>query len=188
MAFIVEDGSGKVDATSYIDIAFADDYFTDRGNTIWLALSSEDKQVSLIKATDYIDKRFGPEFSGYPDNRDQRLQWPRDGACKRQGWWIQSDELPNELLWATAEYALQAAIAGELISQEEEEASASPKIGETIKVGPVTVSERFADNSSKSRVSGVDVISDSAIPEYPAADLLIAHLLRDVNDMDLLRG
>lgn len=188
MAFVVEDGSGKVDATAYIDVAFADDYFTDRGNTVWSALSEANKQISIIKATDFIDKRFGTEFSGHPDNRDQRLQWPRDGASKRQGWWIQSDEIPNELKWATAEYALQAAIAGDLIEQGETEPTAAPKIGETIKVGPVTVSERFADNSSKTRVSGVDVISDSSIPEYPAADLIISHLLRDVNDMDLLRG
>lgn len=188
MAFTVEDGSGLTNSTSYIDEAFADDYFTDRGNATWTALSSTAKQQSLIKATDYIDKRFGIQFSGHPNDRNQALQWPRYGACKQNGWWISSDEIPKELKQATAEYALQAAIAGELIDQGETESTAAPKVGETIKVGPVTVSEKFANNTSKTRLSGVDVISDSAIPEYPAADLIIAHLLESSDDIDLVRG
>jgi len=191
MAFVVEDGSGLDNATSYIDEAFADDYFSDRGNTDWATLSSTVKQQVLIKATDYIDKRFGIQFSGYPNYKTQRLQWPRYGACKQNGWWINSNgelSIPNELKWATAEYALQAALAGSLIEEGSTEATASPKIGETIKVGPVTVSERFSDSSSKARVSGVDVISDSSIPEYPAADLIIAHLLEPSGESDLFRG
>lgn len=188
MAFVVEDGSGLNNSTSYIDETFADDYFTDRGNTDWTGLSSTAKQQSLIKATDFLDKRFGMQFSGYPNDRNQALQWPRLEACRQNGWWIQSDEIPKELKQATAEYALQAALVGELIDQESTEATASPKIGETIKVGPVTVSEKFSDSSSKARVSGIDVISDSAVPEYPAADLLVAPLLTSADDNDLLRG
>lgn len=63
MAFIVEDGSGKKGATSYGTVAAFEAYMTDRGIDI-SAWTNEDKQACLVKATDYIDTRWGPHFKG----------------------------------------------------------------------------------------------------------------------------
>lgn len=188
MAFTVEDGTNVANSNSYVDLTFACEYFADRGETRWDSLSSQDQRVALIKATDYIDKRFGMQFSGHRNTRDQSLQWPRYGACYLEDWWISSDEIPKELKQATCEYALQAALTGGLITQESSGGTASPKVAETIKVGPVTVSEKYQDSSSQARVSGVDVISSSNIPEYPAADLLLQQLLNSSATDDLNRG
>jgi len=188
MAFTVEDGSKVAGANSYVDLEFACDYFADRGETRWDSMSSQDQRVALIKATDYIDKRFGMQFSGYRNTRDQSLQWPRFDACYQDDWWISSNEIPKELKQATCEYALQAALTGSLITQSSSSGTASPKVAETIKVGPITVSEKFADSSGDARQSGVDVISSSNIPEYPAADLLLQQLLGPSSDSDLVRG
>ena len=59
MAFIPEDGTGSATATSYIDVAYADEYFTDRTVTAWSSLTNPAKQAALIAATDYIDFRCG---------------------------------------------------------------------------------------------------------------------------------
>lgn len=187
MAFIVEDGTAKADATSYVTEAYADAYFLDRGNTVWAALDTADKEVALIKATDYIDKRFRRAFVGYASRREQALAWPRRGACDVNDWWIPADELPDNLMKATCEYALQAATVGELLGQAATSGTASPKVGEMIKVGPITINDKYQETSAQSRVTGVDVISSSNISEYPAADLLIQDLLEDNGD-DLVRG
>ena len=57
MDFIVEDGTGLENALSLVSVEFADNYFTQRGNQTWLALNLEQKQVNLVKATDYINIR-----------------------------------------------------------------------------------------------------------------------------------
>lgn len=189
MAFIVEDGSEVPNANSYASVAFADSYFTDRGgNTVWDALSTTDKETALVKATDYIDMRFKLMFIGCRKSRDQSLHWPRLNAVQADGWWITSDEVPVDLQKATVEYALQAAQTSELIGKEATSGTASPKIAETVKVGPITVSEKYQDSAAQSRVTGVDVISSSSLSEYPHADLLIQDLLNPSDNLDLWRG
>lgn len=63
MAFIVEDGSGKKGATSYGTVAAFEAYWLDRGVDI-SSWTNEDKQACLVKATDYIDTRWGLRFKG----------------------------------------------------------------------------------------------------------------------------
>ena len=188
MAFIVEDGSEVSGANSYASVAFADSYFADRGDTIWDSLGNAAKEIALIKATDYIDMRFKLLFIGCRKSRDQSLHWPRLNAVQADGWWITSDEVPVDLQKATVEYALQAAQAGDLLAKEATDSNASPKIAETVKVGPITVSEKYQDSAAQSRVVGVDVISAATISEYPQADLLMQDLLMPADTQDLWRG
>ena len=58
MAFTVEDGTGVAGANSLVDVAFADEYFADRGNTVWAALTEEQKQSALILASDYASTQY----------------------------------------------------------------------------------------------------------------------------------
>ena len=66
MTMIVEDGTGVANANSYTTVAFVQAYFDDRGgNTAWDALATEaDQEYILIKATDYIEKRFSEKWIG----------------------------------------------------------------------------------------------------------------------------
>lgn len=188
MALIVEDGTRVAGANTYVDISYSEDYFEARGDTVWAGLSLEDKEFALIKAADYIESRFAYEFIGYMVDRDQAMQWPRQDAVLPDGWWVQSDEIPKRLKDAQCEYALQAAISGELIDQGATEASSSPKVAETVKVGPITVSERFKDSTANSRVVNSSVVSASSIKEYPKADLMLQPLLENASSNDLIRG
>ncbi len=102
--FIVEDGSAKSDATSYISVADADQYFTDRDNQNWDLLSESEKQIALIKGSHFID--FYYKFPGTRQTRDQALNWPRDAAYDRDAYELV--DVPAAVQHAAAEAAVRA--------------------------------------------------------------------------------
>lgn len=65
MTFIVEDGTGIYNATSYVGLGFIHSYLHARGlETTWDAATSIVQETAAIKATDYIDMRFRTRFLG----------------------------------------------------------------------------------------------------------------------------
>jgi hypothetical protein len=66
MTMIVENGTGVLKANSYVGLAYAQTYLQDRGKNVvpWSTASKAQKEQALIKATDYIDKRFALKFLG----------------------------------------------------------------------------------------------------------------------------
>jgi hypothetical protein len=62
--FIVEDGTGIARANSYSNVPFADAYHYTRNNTSWASAAISAKQAALVKATDYIEQRWGISFKG----------------------------------------------------------------------------------------------------------------------------
>lgn len=77
MAFVAEDGTGLETANSAVTVAFADAYFTDRGVEGWTDLDTAEKEVALIKGTDYAETRFGAKFQTPPLNSSQALVFPK---------------------------------------------------------------------------------------------------------------
>lgn len=84
MAVVVEDGTIVDLANSYGDLAAADTYHEDMGNTAWADLDDEVKEAALIRGTLMIEARFNGRWIGYKTNNDdgdpkvkQRLAWPR---------------------------------------------------------------------------------------------------------------
>lgn len=75
MTLVVEDGSGVVDANSYCDVAFADRYLGDRGRTDWLDDSVTGKEGFLIRATSYLDRRWGAQLSGIRQYSDHIVEF-----------------------------------------------------------------------------------------------------------------
>lgn len=62
---IVEDGSGILNANSYVDINFVDAYATARGRIAWTDITVDaTKEAAIIAATDYMENRFGWRFLG----------------------------------------------------------------------------------------------------------------------------
>lgn len=72
---IVEDGTGKIDADSYVTVEFADDYFSARGVSEWAELTTEKKEQALIKATDFVDNIY--QWYGKKEFEHQSLRFPR---------------------------------------------------------------------------------------------------------------
>lgn len=132
MAFVAEDGSGKSDANSYVSLADANTYFTDYGEPAeWTAASDSEKQVALVKGTQYLDSHYR-WVSGEIGSSTQALAWPRDGAYDRHGRYIESTIVPEQVKQAACEAAvrdLQGEILGDLTQKVvEEEVSGAVRV------------------------------------------------------------
>lgn len=160
MAFTVEDGTGVAGANAYIEVAFADAYFTDRAKTAWTGDNAA-KQAAIIQATDYIETRWGDKFKGSPEFLDPRqpLGFPRLRLYDRAGQEVTG--IPDKLKRATAEYALRA-LSGELMPDPTTDASGAMVVGNRQKVGPIETEVTYAASM------GVRTLKP-----YPAADLLL---------------
>ena len=157
MTLVVEDGTGKADAESYISAADASTYHTARGNTAWAGLASDTiREQMLRKATDYITATYKGRWKGMPVSTLQALDWPRAYVEREVPYdvtqtppnnidgnlWWPSDEVPTAVVRATAELALRA-IDGDL----------APDIDPPVtseRVGPIAVT--YADAARQTTV------------------------------------
>jgi hypothetical protein len=102
MSFVVQNDDGTIDnANAYIEVVYADSYFSDRGITSWNGTTAE-KEQAIVQATTYIDTRFA--FIGRRKNAEQSTEWPRSHAYDSSSYLITG--LPIQLKNACAEYAL----------------------------------------------------------------------------------
>lgn len=204
MAFVVETGDGLTDSNAYSAVAEVDTYHTDRGNTKWTG-SNGVKQSAIIRATDYIEKRFGKRFRGVRRTKEQSLQWPRINAYDDADYMYDFNEVPEKLKQATAEYALRALLLGELApdippnvpgmnnATGSTTTEITPSGSITAKkevVGPLEEETHYEarDAGYNTRAAVSDLLGASSIPEYPAADLLLEELIRRGSDRRIVRA
>ena len=65
MVLIVEDGTGKADAESYLSVADADTYHTKHGDSAdWDGASTGDKEEALRMGTQYLDATYNTLWIG----------------------------------------------------------------------------------------------------------------------------
>ena len=99
-----------VGTNTYLSIADADSYWSERNNAIWAAADDADKEKALREATQYIDGAF--TFIGHITEIDQKLAWPRSSVIIKHGNFrgqdIDTDVIPEKVEQATAELALEA--------------------------------------------------------------------------------
>ena len=210
MAFLVEDGSGLELANGYVSLAYTDTHHTDRGNTLWDNITDIEKTSTIIRASDYIDKRFGRRFRGERKTKSQGLEWPRHSAFDDDFFLLSGvDDIPRQLEKATAEYALRAALCGVLapdpllrFPKQSMEFAAPARTGPTATgevirkrehVGPIE-DETWYEPVSKLSVSAgarsvqSAILNDYSIPEYPEADMWLEELIVSSMSMTLARA
>lgn len=163
MAFVVEDGTGKPDANSYIDVAYYRSYFADRG--IDVTADTDPKiQGWCVQATDYIETRFHDRLKGCPKTQTQALHFPADGVYI--GFHLQDpDTLPVNLLKAAAEYARRVK-SGPLMPDPVTDETGQGLAGKREKVGPLEDEFTYVPGGAI-----------NLIKPYPAADKLMASLV-----------
>jgi len=115
-AVIVEDGTAKPDADSYISAADANTYHVSRGSgDAWDEI--DDKDAALRKATDYMVQTYRARWKGYRKDGAQALDWPRTfvylepfvhGVVGTYPFLVPDTIVPEEVKKACAEYALVA--------------------------------------------------------------------------------
>jgi hypothetical protein len=121
VAVVVEDGTGKANADSYISEADAVTYLGLRGDTVFAALSAVNQAVMLRKATDYMVQVFRLRWKGSRVSINQALDWPRNfvflddyGNTEGQygygaaGLVVLNNVVPTEITHACALLALRA--------------------------------------------------------------------------------
>lgn len=199
MGFTVEDGTGITGANAYVTTAYADAHHGDRGNTKWTdsSVTTAEKQQAIVRATDYLDKRFGRKFIGLRDKRLQSLEWPRVNAVDRDGHAL-DDQVPPQVEKACAEYALRALLANVLSPDVPSPVpSQDMRFGETsgvatgtgeiveesFKAGPVEETIKYKSISDNAGGPEIDSdksgqVTDAFIPQYPEADMWIEELLK----------
>lgn len=98
-----------VGTDSYLSVADADTYWSDRNNSTWDDAQTADKEKALREATQYIDGAY--DFIGeHPGSLSQKLAWPRNNAVVTSGnlRGVQVTGIPDQIKDATAELALEA--------------------------------------------------------------------------------
>lgn len=158
MAFVLEDGTGLSNSNALIDVAFADTYFGDRGIVAWTGDDATVKQPAIVRATDYICKRF--KFLGDKYLETQALEFPRvyDDADDPQ--------MPVKMQQAVAEYALRA-LTGELAPDPTTDDTGGRVLEKFEKVGPLEERTRYSEGTA----------GTSVLKPYPAADMLLRGLI-----------
>ncbi|HNT88273.1 MAG TPA: hypothetical protein PKL84_10455 [Candidatus Hydrogenedentes bacterium] len=105
---IVEDGSGKTDADSYVSVTDADIYVTDRytAASTWLDLTEDQKEAFLRRACQFLDSYFRGKWKGVKRTSTQSLAWPRASVLDEEGYLIADDSVPPVVIEAQIESAL----------------------------------------------------------------------------------
>ena len=67
MTFQVETGSGDAGANAYVSVAYFRTHHIDRGNSAHTDFTDTDTMAGIIRASEYVDKRFGIRFVGPPE-------------------------------------------------------------------------------------------------------------------------
>lgn len=164
MALIVEDGTGTYSATaeSYISVADADTYHSNRNNTTWAALSTPVKEACLRKATDYMVGQYRTNWIGtrMQSSVNQLLDWPRayaytepflHGAVGEFPYLIPDDIVPLPVKNACAELALRASVGtlADDLSQKTIQETIGPITVKYDPNAPVYITYRQVDNMLK---------------------------------------
>lgn len=155
MAFVPEDGTGLPDANSFVDVAFADDYFATLGNTAW-AGDDTLKQGWLVQSTSYICTVFRSRLGCYtPLSEDQALPFPTE-----------ENGMPLALRMATCEYAVRAKT-GPLLPDPVVDATGFSVVKTRQKVGPIEREFSVAGNQSQPQL----------FRSYPLPDSMMQSIL-----------
>jgi hypothetical protein len=104
----VETGSGSETANSYVAVADADQYLENTGRNLgaWAALGSSGKQRNLILAQQYMTARWNGKWRGRETNERQALDFPRIHIQRKNGYFFNQTDIPQEVKDAQVEYAL----------------------------------------------------------------------------------
>ena len=122
MALVVEDGTLVSGADSYVTLAEFKAWADKRGVTYG---TDEVVTQQVYRAMDYIESL---NFIGEKSDENQALQWPRDQVVI-DGYYIDSDEMPNELKVAVYE-SIKAEIDGDSRMTASDRRTISEKVGE----------------------------------------------------------
>ena len=150
IAFVVEDGTGLTNATSYISVADANGIVDTYGRAWSSDATTKDKQQALNAGTQYVDARFHELWQSYRTTEGQALDWPRYGVVDIDDWEIADDVIPDKLKQAVVEVAVYFDINGKVFPDADNSGTLKR---EKIKIDVLEFEEEYLGGSSGSDVS-----------------------------------
>lgn len=166
---IVEDGTSKVNADSYVTVEFADNYFSARGVSSWVALTVTQKEQFLIRATDFIDNIY--QWYGKKATSEQSLRFPRINLVDYEGNVIEG--IPTCLKQAVCDAAQLVSGGTELFQTKNENGDV---VSETI----TTLSFTYAHNEQSSKTTQTTL--------YDSINTKLRGLFREPNTNKVISG
>lgn len=136
MSLVIEDGTGKGNADSYVSVADCAAYAAAHG--LAFAGAEPEQEARLRRATQYLDAQY--DYKGEPQTDAQALAWPRTVA---------PGIVPREIVSACCELACKP---GSLWT----DVDAMPVIEKTI--GPITKKFAAPGNGGQKRFAAVDAL------------------------------
>jgi hypothetical protein len=147
--FVVEDGNGLSDATSFCDVSFAGAYISLYGNTAdrtaWAALDDTTKQGNLIRGARYLTVKYESRWMNYRVNQTQALPWPRAWIEDSDGFPVGSNVIPVQVKQAQCEAALLDMNAVDLLPDSDPGQNIK---AESVTAGPIQESITYAGTKS----------------------------------------
>ena len=156
MALIVEDGSARPDANSYVSVDDADTYWGDRNNAKWQAADTPTKEAAIIEAMQWLTGTYQGVWDGRVHSIYQSLDWPRVEAYDIEDRPVFG--VPRQVKAAVCELALEYIVNGRLAPSLDRGGMVA-----AITVGPITT--EFQEGAPGGRA-------------YPFVDTLLAPMLR----------
>lgn len=159
--FIIETGAGLVDANSFVSVVFADSHVAMYGNdSTWIASPEEEKKDALRQASRWISLR--RRYQGDVINPDQGLAFPRSNLVDDNGYYIDHTTVPLRVQRATVELAV--AIRRGTFKPFPIEAAPSTLTGESLSVGPISISSSSSGARSTNTESQVTLAMELLRP------------------------
>jgi len=142
MAFRVETGAIVAGANSLCSVEYARQYHADRQHDKWFERPDE-HEAALIRATDFLCRRYGIRFQGERVTTTQALCWPRRIAVP--GLTVLSTEVPTAIQSAVAEIAYREVLGQALDTVVDTRLIKSSKVS----VGSISKETTYADGNVK---------------------------------------
>lgn len=168
-SLILEDGSGVLNSTSYVDVDFADYYL----GSNW-APSLEEKEQALVQASEYVDIRWGSLFKGIPATATQLLALPRLSFTDGNNILI-TGIIPVNIKKAVCLYAKEF-LKGTLYPDTTQ--LNAPIKRESVVAGPIQETIEYFDKATQ---------NSSPWLQFPLADALITPFLTSVKSNPVVR-
>lgn len=156
MALIVESGACEANSNTFISLADAETYATDRG--LWTSSTTDDaKTVALLRAADYLNTL---QWKGMAVTWDRVMSWPRESVPQPGG---AVDIYGNPVLLANN-------IVPKAVAQAQTELAAMIVTG-TNPLAPAERGGRVVAETHTTKAGDIDVIGgDSQSDSYTYAD------------------
>lgn len=165
MTLVVEDGTGLSTAEAYVSVADAITYLSKFSSTpaAWSSSSETAKENALREAARYLDAVYGNRWLGSRRILEQALDWPRVDIVDRDGFYVDSESIPDAIKNANA-YLAAVAVSSTLLPDQSNTGVIARK---KIKVGPIEKDVQYEGGSGSGATSQM---------EFPIVDRMLRHL------------